>query len=68
MAKAVLPFTREGGRVYVFCPICGTRQELPLSEDYWYEVDADGKVFPDFVCMNEERTCLYAATITLKNW
>jgi len=67
MAKAVLPFTREGGRVYVICPICGTRQVLPLDKD-WYDVDAGGKVFPDFVCMNEGRTCLYAATITLINW
>jgi len=55
------------GKVYITCPICRREQELPLTDE-WYHVELDGKVFPDFVCMEPLRRCRYAESIWIVNW
>jgi hypothetical protein len=49
---------KKDGQIYIRCPKCQHKQELPLDKD-WYEMDHQGKVSPIFVCMNENRSCMY---------
>ncbi len=57
----------KGGAVFIRCPKCKQRQELPQTPD-WYDIDLQGKVFPVFVCMNKGRTCDFMGELWIVNW
>ncbi len=62
-------FEGEGAerRVFVKCPRCRKRQELQVGPP-WYEVDMQGKVYPEFVCMEHTRMCKFMGLIWMVNW
>jgi hypothetical protein len=66
-----LQCTRDsGGAVFIECPGCGRKQELPLSDE-WYGVDRDGKVSPVFVCLarsSDRYDCHWEGDIWIVNW
>ena len=61
----------QNGDFHVQCPKCGTSQ--PVSQDPEvggggpYEIDSQGKVFPDFVCMKVDRSCRFMGPIWIVN-
>ena len=55
------------GHVFIRCPKCRIRQELPLTKE-WYEIDHRGMVSPIFVCMEKTRTCFFEGELWIVNW
>jgi len=67
MANRTYYFKDRKNNIYVYCPKCGIEQELLIDKN-WYDIDRNGVVFPDFVCMEPSRKCNYSAQIELINW
>ena len=62
---------RQGNRLFIVCPECHRKVELPLGTGpNEYEVDREGRVFPDYVCREVLRGtyCLFAGPIRLINY
>ena len=53
------------GTLNVYCPKCLTLQPI-ATEDGWV-IDLDGNVYPDFVCLEPERECMFAGPIRVAN-
>jgi hypothetical protein len=63
-------------RIAIRCPKCRAPQELIIDEEEgWYEIERDGRVWPEFVCMgiggpyppNPDRSCDYMNPIWIVN-
>jgi hypothetical protein len=57
----------DDGLLFVHCPRCRARQLVPICDE-WYEIEPDGTVFPDWVCMAEDRSCRFGGPIQIVNW
>ena len=61
----------KSGEFHVHCPKCATLQPVSRDPDVGgggpYEIDSQGKVLPDFVCMKEDRSCRFSGPIWIVN-
>ena len=67
MAARLVQASFRLGAMDVQCPGCGREQPLPEGpEDY--SIDSEGRVFPDFVCMDRSagRYCQFAGPIQIE--
>ena len=64
---AKLNCLRISGIIHIDCPECGGRAALDEEQDY--TIDAEGHVFPQFVCQNREsgKYCEYSGLIQIRN-
>ena len=57
----------ENKRVFIKCPKCHIRQELPINSE-WYDVNMKGEVHPIFVCMEKTITCDFEGMLWIVNY
>ena len=57
----------KDGRIWARCPGCKELQEIAVGPSD-YDVGEDGMLWPEFVCMNSDRSCDFAGPLWLRNW